>query len=187
MNFYVQYKKKPKTAGSGKKLWLKAIPAAVTLIVCIVASTVLIVRNIGLQSQLDEVNDYITDPSVVEAYTQSQDLAGQISVLSSYVAQDEYALQAIESYPLPNSSVTDAIKECGEGQVTIDIQSYQAPTGSFNFPAEAVDVTTINHFIDKLEESELFARVEYSGYVFVNETQNYLINVSCYLNEMAGK
>ena len=83
MNFYVQYKKKPKTAGNGKKVWLKAIPIAVTLIVCVAAGTVLVVRNMSLQAQLDEVNDYITDPAVVEAYTQSQDLAGQISVISS--------------------------------------------------------------------------------------------------------
>ena len=52
MNFYVQYKKKPKTAGNGKKVWLKAIPIAVTLIVCVAAGTVLVVRNMSLQAQL---------------------------------------------------------------------------------------------------------------------------------------
>jgi hypothetical protein len=67
------------------------------------------------------------------------------------------------------------------------VKSYSADNGSLSVDAKAEEVTLINQFIDVLEASGIFDDIQYTGYVYNEETMLYTINVTCYLSENAGK
>lgn len=187
INFYLQYKKNPNKEQMKKKILAVAIPGGILVGICLAVSLVFLISNMMLQRKLDGINGYLMKESNIEKYDEAKALEEANSMLQTYIAADTYAWNAINSYPRANSVVVNEILTCGEGRIGIEINSYDAKTGIFQFTATAANATECNAFIEALSKSQVFADVEYSGYGYEDNQQSYHINVSCFLSETAGK
>lgn len=67
------------------------------------------------------------------------------------------------------------------------IKSFDAQTGVISVDTAAPDVEIINQFIDRLEEKDIFERLDYTGYTWSDKSGMWTINLVCCLSEMAGK
>ena len=187
INFYLQFKKNPNQEQMKKKILAIAVPGGVLVGVCVAVSLVFLISNLMLQNKLNGINAYLTDETNLQKYDEVKALDTENSVLEAYIASDTYAWKAIQSYPRANSIVVNEILACGQGKIGIQINSYDARTGMFQFTATAANAEECNAFIASLKNSEVFADVQYSGYGYEDSRQSYLINVSCFLSETAGR
>lgn len=187
MNFYTKYKKNSKLEEQKKKRRAVVVPLCILVGVLILASGVLIGSNLLLQRQVDELQVYVDQPLRVEQYQKSVELKKKNEKLLHDIGKDTMALQVLQSYPKPNSQILNAVTACAAGQVGITVDSYISETGIYSFIATANNVMEINQFIARLEQVKAFAKVDYTGYQFLDEKNVYNITVSCYLSETAGK
>ena len=97
------------------------------------------------------------------------------------------ARKMIDSYPLMDSWVESRIQACAAGIAQVEVQSYEASTGTLRMKASTASVEEINTFVYALEETGLFARVDYKGYTFSEKEATYSLNISCQLNSSAGR
>lgn len=154
-----------------------------------VISAVLLVLNSQKEKELDELLTFNTDPGNVAAYQDSLALEAKVGRLLATMEEVGGFTEAKDSYPWADSAVTAAVERAAGNAVDVTVNSYQAVTGSLLMTAEAADVTIINGYIDALENTGLFEKVEYSGYHLIEkeEKQRYSINVICHLTAEAGK
>ncbi len=189
INLVVPAKKKVKNKEAGPKVWKRyVIPPIVFLVGCGAAAGVLLFQEHQRRQELQELNDYINDPSNIEQCTQADTVQSQIAELSGKIAQIQWVEGCVLSYPYMNSSVVQELQNCAAVQaVELEIQSYKAQDGALSMDARAEEVTMINQFIDMLEDTGIFDDVQYSGYSFDETSLLYTINVNCYLSEQAGR
>ena len=137
--------------------------------------------------KLEEVRSYNESPEVLEQSARYDEVEAQMQWEQMQKAALTKAARNIESYPYFNSSITDVIESCTMGEVTFSIKSFDAQTGVISVDTAAPDVEIINQFIDRLEEKDIFERLDYTGYTWSDESGMWTINLVCYLSEMAGK
>lgn len=187
INFYLAYKKNPERQKAVGEALHYAIPGAVVLGICAAICGGLFFRNTLKQAELDELDAYLMDMNNLEMSMEADRLSAELAVLKRKTAAAQTMEEAVGSYPKINSKVTDTVIACGGRTVEIEVQSYLAETGTLSLLATAANVTEINAFIDRLELANIFERVEYTGYTYMEEAGVYNINVVCYLAETAGK
>ncbi|MCR1840469.1 hypothetical protein [Murimonas intestini] len=187
INFWQAYKKNPARQKALGEAVHYAVPGLVVLGICVAVCGGLFVRNYFKQAGLDELDAYLMDMNNIEMSMEADRLSAELAVLKRKTASAQTVEAALSSYPKVNSRVTDAVIACGGRTVEIEVQSYLAETGTLSLLATAANVTEINAFIDRLEAANLFDRVEYTGYAYMEEAKVYNINVVCYLAETAGK
>lgn len=187
INFYTPYKKNPARRKAVGEAIHYAIPGLVVLGVCAVICGGLFFINTLKQTELDELDAYLMDVNNIEMSMEADRLSAELALLKKKTSSAQTMEEAIGSYPKVNGQVTDTVIACGGSTVEIEVQSYLAETGTLSLLATAANVTEINAFIDRLEMSNLFERVEYTGYTYLEEARVYNINVVCYLAESAGK
>ena len=165
----------------------KLLLIAIILGVCVVASAAVLGLNFMKQKQIAKVESYINDQKNQEAYADALQKQSDANRMQSSVSLGQSIWGAIQSYPLPNSKVQQEIIACAGSDVSITVNSYDDKTGVYALTATSGNVTTINEFIARLRESNVFADLEYSGYTMDEKSGGYLINVSGFLAESSGK
>lgn len=186
INFQKQYLKGNKKQGSGIK-WKTILPAAVLLTICLILSGVLLGVNLVRENKIKQIDEYISSETIQAQYLKSQDLTAQEEQQKASISTGELAWKVMDSYPKANTKIENAVKACASDKVSITVDSYDASTGIYQFTAMAAQVTDIYEFIRQLEETMLFADLEYSGYNYTEVTTQYDIHVNGYLSESAGK
>ncbi|MDD3796684.1 MAG: hypothetical protein PHE06_12120 [Lachnospiraceae bacterium] len=176
-------KKKKESAGIMKLLSLPLI----LLIGCSAITGALYVQNHVKQMDLDDLNAYLTNESNLEQVARANYLEGENASLQRRISSVENMNGIIASYPLMNSQVVSALQSGASGYAQVSVVSYNAESGLLTVKATADEVTKINQFIDRLQGTDLFERLDYKGYTYDEKELTYTINVSCYLAEMAGK
>ncbi|MFA6948155.1 MAG: hypothetical protein WCQ72_04175 [Eubacteriales bacterium] len=189
LNFIDRYDSCGKVSdGKAKKYILTTLPLAALAVIFTVSGVMMFRQRAQLDSRLIELREYIADENNIAARDEALAYIDENAALSVGNASDEAMLNAILSYPLPSSEVTDAIVRIGgETSISVVINSYFAPTGEISFTAKSESAEYINDFIEKLRESVLFAAVNYSGYTYSESDKNYTVNVTCALAENAGR
>lgn len=163
-------------------------PVIVLTVLLTVVTSGLVGYNIYRQKELDELNDYIMEPSNVMAYQEALLLSRQLNSLKGTMNEVLKFSEAQNSYPHATTSVMDTVQQTARNRAEVTLDSYSAADGSLQMTAKAANVTLINQFIDELEATGLFENVAYSGYIETGkDVQEYSIKVACYLAEDAGK
>ena len=186
-NLFIQYKKTSERSLKRKSLMKQITPVILLLLVMLVITGFFGVHYWLTSRKLEEVRSYNESPEVLEQSARYDEVEAQMQWEQMQKAALMKAARNIESYPYFNSSITDVIESCTMGEVTFSIKSFDAQTGVISVDTAAPDVEIINQFIDRLEEKDIFERLDYTGYTWSDESGMWTINLVCYLSEMAGK
>lgn len=166
--------------------WKYVLPGGITLAVCLVITVPLFITNHMERSQINEQKAYIESEENQSAFAEAKELENQLQEVQGKIREAQLISDVNETYPLPGSKVEQAILNCAEDKVTIQIDAYNAETGTYEFTAMAAQVTEIHAFINRLEKSDVFADLEYSGYNYTEDAGKYDIQINGYLSEHAG-
>ena len=85
----------------------------------------------------------------------------------------------LDSYPKVDRSVTEKIKSIANGNVEVEVASYDSNTGNVQLVAYTKNVTEISGFIDGLLKEPAFLEVNYTGYTYDRGYDRWDIHVSC--------
>lgn len=102
-----------------------------------------------------------------------------------YITMVDYrdVVEDLNTYPMCDSSVWNAIKEAAAGLAKVELEGFDDSTGVLAMNATAGDVAGINRFISNLRNLGIFHEVEYTGYAFSTASNGWDIHVSCILGE----
>ena len=118
---------------------------------------------------------------------EDDELQSQIAVQEQLNAAVTQAAAAAASYPYMNQQVYQAVQNACPASLTAVLQSYAADSGSLDLAVTALNAADISHFIDNLYGTDLFLKVNYTGYSYMEDSMMYTANVICYLHSQAGK
>jgi hypothetical protein len=155
---------------SGKKA--PVLPILITVFVIVALGAVLYTgflyfsTNIaGLNAQRDELNRYVTSDRTASAYQESLDFQQKSATMGAMAGGVKSALVALSSYPDVTYAVYQRIEELAGSDVTLSGLSYDRRTGILSFSATSENVTSFPVFVASLRNTELFADIQYRGYV----------------------
>ena len=186
-NLYYRYKKSSESYRKRHSLIKQLIPVLLLLVIVLSITAFFMVNCLITQKKLQEVRAYNEDPAVLEQSAKYDELENELMWNQTLKASLERAKKNIESYPSFHSSIRMEIESCSLGQVVIDVQSFDAAAGILTVDTAAPKVEDINHFIERLEEKDIFEKLYYTGYTWSEERGMWTINLICYLSEGAGK
>lgn len=181
LNLLKQYRKFKQENDRLRMILRKLMPIFVTFGICAVICLAIWIPNWLKQRKLNDINEYLNDPVNIAQVQKSDDLSQENDWLLKRIKEAQSAGIAIDSYPILNSEVEQEIAKCAGDNVTIQISSFYADNGGLTMETTAENAEDINKFIETLRRSELFWKVEYTGYSYVEGRDKYNINVTCYL------
>lgn len=163
------------------------LPSGVVLVICLIITVLLGNRYFSGVEELRVHQHNMQDSDLVNANASYELASANEASLAAKTEQARSIWQHLLSYPTVNSSVQQALNDCAEGMVTIEIKSFQRDSGVLAIEASATDVRSINGFVANLQAQEIFVNVEYSGYTYTSGPNNYSIHVVCSMAEGAGR
>lgn len=166
--------------------WKYALPGGITLAACMAITVPLFISNQIKRSEIKEQKSYIESEENQSAYAEAKEMESQLQLVRGKIRETQLISEVNETYPLPGSKVEKSILDCAQDKVAIQIDAYDAETGTYEFTAMAAQVTEIHAFINRLEKSDVFADLEYSGYNYTEDAGKYDIQINGYLSEHAG-
>lgn len=185
----VPFRAKPEESNKKRNKRVIILSFVMLILLLSVISARLILDNMTLQNDLDEINAYIESPINIDQYNETLALTSHNAELLAKLASIDQTWKCLESYPLINSNVLEAILVCTNRfyESTPQINTYDAASGKLNFDTYATTVTQTAEYIKSLEDSGFFSQVNYHGYVYSELYNAFQINVECVLSENAGK
>lgn len=171
-----------------RRLWIRRLmPVGILFALCLVVSTVFWCQNASLQKELDEIYDVLDNQEFQRMAQEDDELLSQIAVQERMNTAVTQAAAAAGSYPYMNQQVYQAVQNACPASLTAMLQSYAADSGSLDLVVTALNVEDISHFIDNLYDTDLFLKVNYTGYSYMEDSMMYTTNVICCLHSQAGK
>ncbi len=173
--------KKLSEAQAGKKAgWRYALPVAVVFGVCVLVLAVFLVMNFVLRVQADKKYKWIEAPENQEAYQQALAVEAQAERIEEAIAAVRHTEENLSSYPELTSEVIRRISSVG-GSTSIRIRGYDSKEGILTFEAGSTKVIDIPSYIEELQATGLFHKVDYTGYTYEDEI--YTLSLSCTMKE----
>ncbi len=179
--------KKEKVRTKRSDLWKYAELPLILTLGCGAITAALVFSNHLKQTVLEDVNTYVNDPVNIQKCGEADTLEQENLLLSNHIEAVEYMNQVIASYPAMNSSVVEEIQRCAEGKAEVSVQSYLAQEGLLTLDVTAPEADLCSQLVETLQDSGLFQRIDYTGYVYSEAEMTYHVNILCYLQESAGK
>ena len=150
---------------AGKGLWRQLLPVAVVFGLCAVIFGVVQVRKISLENKLQEKENWIAEMSVSEQYREALISERQVWQVMQTIREIELLQENLATYPKFDAETLADIEGAGSG-LDLKIRSYNAESGELNFDANSSDVIDIPGYIMNLERTNLFYKVDYTGYTY---------------------
>ncbi len=184
-NFLTLYNssKKKSNKESGSKTGIFIIVGAVALMGIILAAS-LTVRLLK-HRELDKAKE--ANESMELMVLEYDMVTARNSFISSQYNSIVGLDENIMTYPVCNTDVMNLITKCAGNYADVSFDSFDADSGIVSFTATSKTVNEINLFIAELTKQDIFSRVDYSGYSYQENTENYDIHVTCTLAESAGR
>ena len=186
-NVLDQYRKIRKVNLKRKHRIKTILPIIITFLICGGVVGLVLGYNALLQNTADQLSEYLLDEDNIELIIESDEMQLELSTLTNRVMQAERVEEALASYPKLNSQVERAIISAGQTNFSTTITNYDGNTGALNLKASLSQPEDINGYIATLQGLGLFSDVQYSGYQYNDGNSLYDVNITCYLNESAGK
>ena len=182
LTLYSSPKKKNKEEGGSRK-GIIAIVATVAIMLIALASciTMKIIKNRQLKDAEDA--NKLMELSVLEY--------DMVTARNSFISQQYNSIVGLDeniyTYPVCNTDIMNIIDRCAGNYADISFSSFDAESGIVTVSATSGTVDEINMFIKELNNQDIFSDVNYTGYTYQENDDNWNINVSCTLSESAGR
>lgn len=160
------------------------LPAAAVIVVLLIVYGVLLALGNSKKQTLKEITAYNTDPNVVVQVNRYERITNVISELGSQQGGINLLEKYLNTYPIPDSTVNDEIKQAATPYgVKVIFNSYSASSGVYSITAQSNSVEKINQFIADLMRNDRFEKIDYTGYTQLSNDGGWQINVVCTLAE----
>lgn len=187
IDFLKVYKKdegaKEKAQGIKKLL----MPVALVLIVCLIGTAISAFYYGANRNKVAELDAYLDNPVNIEKADEADAWDKEINDNNLIIDDLTNVKEMVSSYPLINNQLVQLIASVNTTGVSGTILNYSAEKGTLTIEAKASDVTLIHSYVAALKNTKAFNNVEYTGYSFNSNDNNYSINVIGHLNEKAGR
>lgn len=158
------------------------LPFSLILAAALIAYGVCFAVKLKKQAELDDVEKYINNQSVIDQVTEYDAMYDNMAEMGRIQGGVDILMDDIDSYPVPDSSINKSILEAAKKHdVNVDFNSYSASTGVFSITASSPEVEDINQFIADLMAMDIFENVNYTGYSLSSDGKSWQINVVCTL------
>ena len=158
----------------------------ILLIVMVISSVALIVRNLILTKSIDEVSKILNNANNQEMLAKINAIQSDAQGLENKINDIEKTKSAILTYPIYNSKVRDIILSCQDSVTSLNIISFDAKSGIIRIEARCVGANYTHSLVDKLNATGIFTNIEYNGYNYDTSSNVYKVNVDCTLKESIG-
>lgn len=187
-DFMKQYAAEKKNKADGKAAaGINFVPVFVTFgvvaLIFLISLAVMLVKK----AELRQIEDYNSSPEVVAGIAEYDMLKAQNSYLSAQYDSIKNIDENIKTYPLGDSQILDQIEGCAAGYASVAFDAFDAAEGTIQMTASSDSVDNINVFIGKLNQKDIFNKVDYTGYQYNETTGNWDIHVTCVLAQAAGR
>ena len=158
------------------------LPFTLILAAVLIAYGVCFAVKMKKQSELDDVEKYINNQSVIDQVAEYDAMYDNMAEMGRIQGGVDILMDDLNSYPVPDSSINKSILEAAKKHdVNVDFNSYSASTGVFSITASSPEVEDINQFIADLMAMDIFENVNYTGYSLSSDGKSWQINVVCTL------
>ncbi|MBR0395740.1 MAG: hypothetical protein IJI63_04435 [Clostridiales bacterium] len=158
------------------------LPFSLILAAALIAYGVCFAVKLKKQAELDDVEKYINNQSVIDQVTEYDAMYDNMAEMGRIQGGVDILMDDLDSYPVPDSSINKSILEAAKKHdVNVDFNSYNASTGVFSITASSPEVEDINQFIADLMAMDIFENVNYTGYSLSSDGKSWQINVVCTL------
>lgn len=158
------------------------LPFTLILAAVLIAYGVCFAVKMKKQSELDDVEKYINNQSVIDQVAEYDAMYDNMAEMGRIQGGVDILMDDLDSYPVPDSSINKSILEAAKKHdVNVDFNSYSASTGVFSITASSPEVEDINQFIADLMAMDIFENVNYTGYSLSSDGKSWQINVVCTL------
>ena len=161
-----------------------AVPYALAVIVLLIVTIVLLIMMGQKKKELETLQAYNMQPSVVESAAKYDQLLQEAGKLGRAQGAVDLLKKYRDTYPIPDSSINQTVTDAaGQEDVEVKFGSYSAANGVLEMVATAEDVEKINRFIARLLAMDIFELVDYTGYTKNEADGTWSIHVVCTLAE----
>lgn len=166
---------------SGKKtaVWKQILPVAVILILCLTAFAVVQVRNMIQEHEIRRKDEWIADTLTSEQYLQALISEREARKIERIILEIGQLQENLATYPEFNRDIISEIEKAQNG-FTLKIRSYDSDSGLLTFDASSREVIDIPEYILKLEGTNLFYQVDYTGYTYQDGV--YTLSLLCIMD-----
>jgi Tfp pilus assembly protein PilN len=174
----VRKEKKARKAKIRKQLPIIVFAAVLLLIVA-----GLLGYRMYLSHKLTVTNEYINSEQNRLEEIEADKVQEARQKLETERTQIATAKKNLETYPDADSKLFTTVSNLAKNySVTAEVSQYDSSTGILVIAAQSTTEKKIHQYIRALEkETELFSKVDYSGYTLNQSEGNYTINVNCVL------
>lgn len=161
-----------------RSMMLLLIPSITVIIAFLIIAGVLIGVNVQRKAQLAELQAYNEAPDTIaqaKEYDMLRDRAGVIMEVGDGVTE---FLLLLQEYPKVDSGLVEEIQKCTEDKIVFEVEGFDSNSGVLSFFTQAEDVEEIHQFVNRLKATELFEKIEYTGYS-QNGDGSYSLKLSC--------
>lgn len=170
-----------------RELAMLALPSAVVLAVCLVITAILAGKYVSGNREIAKVERNMQSEELMDAHTTYELADASVNSMEQRIVEAQQAWKRLMSHPTVSSPIKAALMECAGETVSLELKNFNRDNGVLTLNATSKDVRTIHEFIAGLQEQEIFAVVEYSGYTWDRDQNIYTIHVICALAESAGR
>lgn len=169
INLYQVQKSAAEKEEKQKGVWKHFLVPAAVLGVCILLTGVTALFQLRASQKVRQHLDWIDDSKNQQEYRNALALQETLSRLESSLLELSQTEQNLAGYPEFSSAMLRKIESIGGGGMKLRIIGYDSRTGVLTFAAVSGEVIDIPSYIQSLQDTGLFHRVDYTGYTFENE------------------
>lgn len=166
---------------------LMLMPSIVVLVLCLAVTAVLGGKYISGNRDLNRVDRMMQSEELTDAYAAYELADANVTSMEQRIIGAQQIWERLMSYPTVSTPIRDVLQECAGESVSLELKNFNRDNGVLTLNAAAKDVRAIHEFIARLQEQEIFAAVEYSGYTLDGDQNIYSIHVICAMAEGVGR
>jgi len=160
-------------------VWKQILPVAVIFALCLAVFSVVLVRNLLQEQKIRKKDEWIADTLVSEPYLQALLSEKQAQQIEQTIREIGQLQENLAAYPKFNKKTISRIEKADDG-FTLKIRSYDSDSGVLTFDAASREVIDIPAYIQKLEGTDLFYQVDYTGYTYQDGV--YTLSLLCIMD-----
>ena len=148
--------------------WRHALLPIIVTILCLIPAIFLMVNNAKFDQKAAALTVWMENEDRDAEHERAKGLESQIKKLDSSMEEVNVLKHNLKTYPKFNSEIIHKIESVGEKKITLEVTGYDSQTGKLTFTAVSEDVIDIPEYVLKLQKTELFYKVDYTGYSYDN-------------------
>lgn len=182
-NLFHQYRSLGKFKGKGRTAAGLFVPAFLVLAVLLPVLLAQALNWFRLAGRMDSCLDGLSDPQMLAGAARYERIAAENIRLRSQIEEAMEARAALCACPVMDTRVKDAVDRCARGLVTAKVTGFSAKEGVVRISSRSENASAIHAFVGNLaEEKDLFSRVDYTGFEYVEKEQAWKLYVECYVH-----